>query len=635
MLKKFVLVCLLSTLVVFTPAQVIYNAYAKVTNISGSTMTVTNLTEPTSYSFATTEQVIIMQMKDTVIGANTNVGSATFGNVASIERAGLWEVKTLSSIVRSGSTATVTFSGALANSYNFGASGALQIISLRRLSAAAFTTTSNITGTAWNGSIGGVVAIEVGTNLTLQHSISANGLGFRGGLPSVDFSGPTCSAPSLTVYSANDNQLGAKGEGIHLTSVLTFSNARGRMSNGGGGGNHHNAGGGGGGNWTAGGTGGTGFSNCTTFPGGGLGGQSLSAFVINNRIFMGGGGGGGQKNENLGSAGGRGGGIVIIKADQITTGTTCSSPIRITANGVTVPNGGYDGQGGGGAAGTIVLQVNTFSTSATCPLFINANGGHGGTSSTGLPHGGGGGGAQGLVVFSSPQPTTNVTVTTNNGNPGCDNNSNPCAYPAGSPTGTNNSGILTNIGGALPISLVNFKAEKRNGFVLLHWETNSELNNDFFTVEKSSDAVNFTPLENVKSKAMNGTSQSMLKYSLWDTSPRKGITYYILKQTDRNGNFKYFNSVQVKEDDDYVFNVSVYPNPNTGEFTLDLDGVKNSVPLDVLLYDVTGKLVYSRQLSEGFTDRSLEIVKKDIASGVYICNVISGGVKHALKIVVQ
>jgi len=617
-------------------AQVIYNAYAKVTNISGTTMTVTNLTEPTSYSFAAGEQFLLMQMQDDVIGTNTTASLSTFGDISSIQSAGRWELKTVSTITRSGSTATITFSGSLNNTYNFGSNASLQIVTLKKLSNAAFTTSANITGTAWNGSIGGVVAIEVGTNLTLQHSISANVLGFRGGTVSTNFSGAQCTAASTTVYAANDNQRGYKGEGIQFNTNANYANARGRLASGGGGGNHHNGGGGGGGHWTTGGQGGNGYNNCTTNPGGGIGGQSLASFIPSSRIFMGGGGGGGQINNSTGSSGANGGGIVIVKADQLTTGTTCTSGISITANGGTAASGNNDGQGGGGAGGTVILQINSFSLSATCPLTVTASGGNGGTSSNGAEHAGGGGGAQGVVVFSAAMPTVNILVATNNGTPGCNNNSSPCNNSAGAPTGTNNSGVLTTIGGVLPIELLSFAAKKQGSHVDITWSTSSETSNDFFTLEKSVDAIHFTELKKVKSKAKNGNSKIKMEYSEKDLNPYYGTSYYRLKQTDLTGEVKTFHTISVKNADITKVQVAVFPNPNTGDFTIDFSQVNKNTDLDIILQDITGKQIFSKHFNSGFAENTLSLGSNEqISPGVYVCNIISEGVKLPLKIIVQ
>lgn len=616
-------------------SQVIYNSYAKVSNISGTTMTVTNLTEPTSYSFAATEQVIIMQMQDNVIGTNTT-NVSTFGDISSIQSAGLWEVKTITSINRSGTTATVVVSPALVNSYNIGANSSLQIISFKKLSTTAFTTTNNLRATAWDGSIGGVIAIEVGTDLTLQHTISTNTLGFRGGTVSTTFGGTQCSSPSTTVYVINDNQRGYKGEGIYKNIDANFANARGKSASGGGGGNHHNGGGGGGGNWTAGGLGGNGYNNCTGFPAGGLGGLSLSSYIVQNRIYMGGGGGGGQRNDGNGTRGGNGGGIIIIKANRLITGTTCTTALSITANGETAVNGTNDGMGGGGAAGTIIMQINSFSLSATCPLTITANGGNGGTSSNGAPHAGGGGGAQGIVVFSAAQPTANITVTTNNGIPGCNDNSSPCSNSAGTPSGTNGNGILTTVGGVLPIELLSFKAQKQGNYVLLSWSTSSEKNNNYFDIERSSDAINFTELEKIKSKAKNGNSNKAIEYSAKDLYPISGISYYRLKQTDLNGTTKQYQMQSINIADITNVKITVYPNPTNGDFTIDFSGIDRSYDLDVYLYDTSGNQLYSQHLNSGFDVNSINIIPSErLATGLYICNVVSQGVKFPVKVLVH
>lgn len=426
--------------------QVIYNAYANVTNISGNTFTVSSVNE-TNHTFTIGQKVVIIQMQDNVIGTNsTNIVS--FGDLSNIQSAGLYEAQIITGLTRtSGVLTTLTFSGGIVNTYNINSNSRVQVVTFRNLSNSAFTTTSNITGAAWNGTVGGVIALDVGGDFTIAHNISADGIGFRGGATTTNYSAVPCTAASNTVYIANDGQQGYKGEGIYRTSSSTFANCRGKILNGGGGGNNHNGGGGGGGNYEQGGTGGIGWNNCTTNPGGGLGGISLKN-VISARVFMGGGGGGGQQNDGQGSAGGNGGGIVLIKADRLITSGSCGSTPTISANGLSSVNSGQDGAGGGGAGGAMVFQVNSYSVVNTCSVVISVNGGNGASAIHTDVHGGGGAGGQGYVVFSTPTPTTNVLVTANNGTPGCNNNSSPtCTSSAGSASGTNGGGIQPNNGG--------------------------------------------------------------------------------------------------------------------------------------------------------------------------------------------
>ena len=236
-------------------SQVIYNAYANVTNISGNTFTVASVSE-TNHTFVIGESVVIIQMQDNVIGTNTT-NIVSFGDVANIQSAGLYEFQIITNLTRtSGTLTTLTFSGGIVNTYNVNNNSRVQVVTLRKLSNSAFTTTSNITGTAWNGTIGGVIALQVGTDLTLNHNISADGIGFRGGATTTNFSAVPCTAPSNTVYILNDAQQGFKGEGIYRSASNTFNNCRGKILNGGGGGNYEQ-----------GGLGGKGWNDCMAFPG--------------------------------------------------------------------------------------------------------------------------------------------------------------------------------------------------------------------------------------------------------------------------------------------------------------------------------------------------------------------------------
>lgn len=152
---KHISVLLFILLLKITNGQVIYNAYARVTAVTSSTLlTVTNVNE-TNHTYTAGGQVIVMQMQDNVIGTNTT-NAVTFGNLGGIANAGRFEIRTISAVNRSSGTATsIALSTALANTYNTGANSRVQVISFRLLNAGAFTSTASITGLAWNGNVGG------------------------------------------------------------------------------------------------------------------------------------------------------------------------------------------------------------------------------------------------------------------------------------------------------------------------------------------------------------------------------------------------------------------------------------------------------------------------------------------------
>src|SRR5690606_24985988 len=78
--------------------------------------------------------------------------------------------------------------------------------------------------------------------------------------------------------------------------------------------------------------------------------------------------------------------------------------------------------------------------------------------------------------------------------------------------------------------------------VILLWETASETNNDFFTIERSLDGFNFNPIT-IKTGA--GNSHTPISYSYIDEDPQTGISYYRIKQTDYNGNSTYSAIIEV------------------------------------------------------------------------------------------
>jgi len=572
---------ILSLLVASSPlfSQVI-NGYAKVTVISSNVLTLTNVSEAGN-TFENGDQIIIMQMQDNVIGANTG-NNSSFGDLSTIASAGLYEVRTILSHTESASLPnTITLDASPFNTYNINTNSSVQIITFEDLGSPNLTTSTDLTALPWDGDIGGVLAINVSGTLTLANNLSVNDQGFRGGASDQNQTNGSCED---NVFISTWTDRAFKGEGIYKNTNTSFEAARGKMLNGGGGGASHNGGGAGGGNFTAGGDGGVGWGCRNVAPRscGGLGGIALNAVISESRIFMGGGGGAGERNNSWNTAGGNGGGIILIKADQIITTGACGS-IAISANGENSLDIGNDGAGGAGAAGSIVIEVNTWNIAATCPIAISANGGDGGSINA-TTHGGGGGGGQGVVIYSIATPTTNTTTSTDNGSGGCSNNSNPCNSLAGSGSGINGSGIIGGVSGPLPIELIDFTAKKNNSkSVRTNWQTASEINNDFFTIERSQNGINWRKIARINGA---GNSSSILSYSFIDQKPLFGTSYYRLKQTDFNGVFTYSRIRTVHINQLETSQIKIYPNPSDNRISIEGDSFELE---QIKIYNVLGK----------------------------------------------
>lgn len=168
----------------------------------------------------------------------------------------------------------------------------------------------------------------------------------------------------------------------------------------------------------------------------------------------------------------------------------------------------------------------------------------------------------------------------------------------------------------LPIELLSFTARPSGSRVRLDWTTLSEKNNDYFTVERSGDQQSFDFVSNVDS--WFGNSSSPLSYRSWDEKPLPGISYYRLKQTDFNGDFTYSNIVPVEFGVNGTFEITnVYTEGGAGMTQLEFM-YNSEAPLDILITDLAGRVVYSRtNVNAGIGLNSFDI-HRPLTPGVYM-----------------
>lgn len=394
------------------------NLYTSVTAIQTNAATVSNAT-----GYNVGDKVLLIQMK----GASITTGNvAPFGTITNYNNAGKFEFL----IIASKSGNTLTFLNSICNNYSI--TGLVQLIRVPVYGNA--TITGNITGTTWNGSTGGVIALEA-NNLSFNANIDASGIGFRGGTLTNGFF--ACGDMNYANGIAN---AGRKGEGIAVAPNGQEAN-RAPLANGGGGSNSGNPGAGGGGNGGAGGRGGSEFSgSCAPNLSFGIGGFGLN--YSGYKAFLGGGGGGGYRDNGLNATNGSdGGGIVFIICPNIN-----GNNFSILANGIDITaNTDSEGSGGGGAGGTVYLTSSIVSSN----LNLDVSGGNGGnilsTLWSSACHGPGGGGGGGTVVFSNATVPANISTNISGGNAGSIlHPGTPCSGTTFNATGGQNGQILFN-----------------------------------------------------------------------------------------------------------------------------------------------------------------------------------------------
>ena len=184
---------------------------------------------------------------------------------------------------------------------------------------------------------------------------------------------------------------------------------------------------------------------------------------------------------------------------------------------------------------------------------------------------------------------------------------------------------------ALPIQLLSFDAKCMNNNVDLNWSTATEMNNDYFTVERSTDAATWNFVKKVSGA---GNSNSVLNYTTKDADPLKGISYYRLKQTDYNGQSESFNAVAVNCDEESSqVNITYYPNPFTSEVFAVINN-STSENATVNVYNIFGSKVYSKNIShEELELKGFSLNLENVADGIYFVEFKSDSYSGIEKIV--
>jgi len=417
----------------------VVNSYVQVKAISSTCSP--SLTVPSSVGFAKNDLVIIMQMKGATIDSSK---SSSFGTILSYNNAGNYEFDSVLSVTPT----TIQLKNSLIRNYDVN-----KIVQLIRVPVYTNATiTGTLTCSAWDGIVGGVLALEVKNLLIFKNNIDVRNLGFQGGLMS--YRNNFAYGNAQWFEPRSDDSSGNKGEGISTTDRnLKYQAAKGPMGSGGGGGDGQQNGGGGGSNAGAGGVGGGQVSFNATAPvyNGGLGGKALSYSNSVGKIFLGGGGGGGQENFNGTVSGGNGGGIVIINSK-----TLYGNGFAIKADGQKPADAIHDGGSGGGAGGAVLIAVPSANINA---VNITANGGNGANNvydSAAQCHAPGGGGGGGVIWFKDNTLPSNVSTSVLNGVAGLVTyNKDPCYNTTYGATNGFPGEVLNglNIPQSLPINL--------------------------------------------------------------------------------------------------------------------------------------------------------------------------------------
>lgn len=164
------------------------------------------------------------------------------------------------------------------------------------------------------------------------------------------------------------------------------------------------------------------------------------------------------------------------------------------------------------------------------------------------------------------------------------------------------------------IQLVDFSAKPINDRVQLNWQTATEKDNDFFTIEKSTDAKVWTNVITVRGA---GFSNKTKNYTATDDKPQNGVQLYRLKQTDYDGRSTYSKIISVSFGGTTKGKFVLYPNPTNHWFSIIPDALPKDKIGELRLINSLGQVVVHQKIA---TQSLSQIDVSKLSQGVYWVN---------------
>ncbi len=187
--------------------------------------------------------------------------------------------------------------------------------------------------------------------------------------------------------------------------------------------------------------------------------------------------------------------------------------------------------------------------------------------------------------------------------------------------------ILTDNAAPLPVELASFEVNCNQGEAAIEWVTQTEINNDYFVVEKSYDATNFFKLIQVQGA---GNSNVANYYSVIDPDPSSGITYYRLKQVDFDGSTTYHEIASTSCNPKGFTVDQLVLNNNALSFTINTTSDED---ITIYFYDARGRIISNKtqQIQKGVN--AIQLNNLELSTGIYMLSIVGDKNTHTSKLI--
>ena len=163
--------------------------------------------------------------------------------------------------------------------------------------------------------------------------------------------------------------------------------------------------------------------------------------------------------------------------------------------------------------------------------------------------------------------------------------------------------IYNEASSTLPIDLISFDAKYNNHQTIINWTTATEINNQYFEIQRSTDNENFETIATINGA---GNSNQIIDYTYTDYYSSKTAVYYKLKQVDFDGKFEFSNTISVSKL--HSNNTKIFPNPVSSDETF---SIKTNDGNRVIIYNSIGQTIKDLKVDNRTINLNL------IQSGIY------------------
>lgn len=180
----------------------------------------------------------------------------------------------------------------------------------------------------------------------------------------------------------------------------------------------------------------------------------------------------------------------------------------------------------------------------------------------------------------------------------------------------------------LPISLLSFEGQEKEGKILLLWKTSQEINNDFMAVERSEDGRDFREIGRIKGV---GNSTVVQAYQFLDRRPISGTNYYRLRQVDFDGTTAYHQMIAVQlESRVEPEDIQLFPTVASQEVQISFP-VKTKRVIPYTIFNLSGQAVIKGVLPGDQISSILSVNR--LSPGAYFLQLMVDGPTKNLKFI--